>query len=201
MTDGSSTPKPPEVGGAVMIDGLPAGPEGARVVRAESDSLVLVGRGVAQHSGREVSLLYNDGPSPARVDVRLLGPAGSGDNQVRAAILCAPRSVERRRAERVPIRMVARLSDGVDHTMATVTENASSWGALMRSREALEPGSDHIVELGVNGESIDVQARVVRCDEVGHGELRWRIALAFAQPVWGLAPRAREADREVADGG
>lgn len=184
-----------------MIDGLPAGPEGARVVRSGPDSLVLVGRGVARHAGGEVTLLYNDGPSPARVDVRLLGPAGSGENQVRAAVLGVPRSVERRRAERVPIRMVVRLSDGRDHTMATVTENASSWGALMRSREALDPGSDHRVVLGVDGESIETEARVVRCDDVGHGDLRWRIALAFAQPVWGLTPKAQEAGPEVADGG
>ena len=202
MTVGPPSPTLPAVGVPVMIDGLSSGPEGARVVRIEHDALVLVGRGIARHVGGEVSLLYNDGPAPARMDVRLAGPAGSGDNQVRATILSEPRAVERRRATRVPIRMIVRMSDGADQTMATVTENASPWGALVRSREALAPGGEHTLELGAGGEVVTVRASVVRCDDLGHGDLRWRIALAFAEPVWELMRAGdREHDAEAADGG
>ena len=80
-----------------MIDGLPAGPVGARVVGSDAGRLALVGRGVAEHAGRTASLLYVDGMVPARLQVRLLGPSEAGDNQVRAAAVGPPRAVERRR--------------------------------------------------------------------------------------------------------
>gem|GEM_PF-6914598 len=174
----------PAVGDALWIENTAAGPLQSRAL-AVRDGLVCLD--VPRSGGKEVSLpsnvtisyQVNQVPCEAK-GARVAAPAGGEDG-----LWIAPASItriQRRRAVRVPVVLMARLLDDDDETAETgVTEDLSANGVLLRLTEPVEVGSAMriVLHLGGSAGDIDTVARVVRVDKQPESTRPWRVAMTF----------------------
>ncbi|WP_217915218.1 PilZ domain-containing protein [Miltoncostaea marina] len=181
-------PLPPR-GTRVVLDGLPGGPW-TSAVEAVRDDVVLLdaprlgGRPVRLPLRRPFVIAYAHRLVPCEVDAELVAEPSGGRGAYAARVSGEPRRIQRRRAVRVPVRLIARASLGDDHDgrpVGAVTENLSAAGALLRLPHAI--GVDSVmrvsVECGGEAGTMHIAGRVVRCDLVPGGDRPWRVAIAF----------------------
>ncbi len=189
---GDTAPLPGR-GERVMLDGLPGGPW-PTVVDGCSDAGLAVapprlgGRPVPLPLRRRFVLAYTHREIPCEVDAELVaGPAPGASDPYVARTHGSPRRLQRRRAVRVPIHLIALASvddDAGEAMVGAVTENLSAGGALLRAARPLETGTPLTVRIMCGGDTgpLELEGRVVRCDRTPGEQRPWRIGLAFADP-------------------
>lgn len=181
----------PGRGVRVLLDGLPGGPWSSVVVALRGDEIVLAsprlgGHGVPLPLRRAFRVAYSHREVPCEVDAELVSGSEPGDDATyRARLIGDPRRMQRRRAVRVPVHLIARADLGDDRDgmpFGAITENLSAAGALLRAARAIEAGAPLRVAVECGGEAgtLEIGGRVVRCDRVDVAERPWRIAVAFA---------------------
>lgn len=189
---GDTAPLPGR-GERVMLDGLPGGPW-PTVVDSCAAPLVTIapprlgGRLVPLPLRRPFLLAYSYREVPCEVDAELVeGPVSGAPDRYVARTSGPPRRIQRRRAVRVPIHLMAHASVGDDPdevTVGAITENLSAGGALLRSRRPIEAGATLQVDILCGGGTgpLALEGRVVRCDRTSADQRPWRIGLAFVDP-------------------
>jgi len=186
----SDTAPLPERGGRVMLDGLPGGPWSTVVVGVAADTLALAaprlgGRVVRLPLRRAFVVAYTHREIPCEVDAELVeGPGPGSTGPYVARVTGAPRRIQRRRAVRVPVHLMAQadLGDDVDGApLRAVTENLSAGGALLRAARPIDAGGHVEITIQCGGEAgtLELTANVVRCDHTSSDARPWRVALAF----------------------
>lgn len=190
---GDTAPLPGR-GERVMLDGLPGGPWPTVVDGCSDRGLALApprlgGRPVPLPLRRRFVLAYTHREIPCEVDAELVdGPAPGGPDPYLARTHGRPRRMQRRRAVRVPVHLIALASVGDQAEVAevgAVTEDLSAGGALLRVARPLETGTPLTVRIMCGGATgpLDLEGRVVRCDRTPGDQRPWRIGLAFVEPA------------------
>lgn len=180
----------PERGDRVLLDGLPGGPW-ASVVDGRVDRTLaldpprLGGRVVSLPLGRPFVVSYAQREVPCEVDAELVGaPDAGGAGNYAALLMGEGRRLQRRSAVRVPMSLLVRASiddEQQEVTAGAVTENLSAGGALLRVALPIAAGARLQAGIECGGEigSLDLPARVVRCDRVDAERYPYRVAIAF----------------------
>ena len=173
----------PAVGQALWIENTTAGPLQSRALDVR-DGLVAVdaprsgGKEVALPPSVAISYQVNQVPCEAR-GARTAAPSGA--DGIWIAISSVTR-IQRRRAVRVPVVLMARLVGDDEETAETgVTEDLSANGVLLRLTEPVQVGSALRIVLHLGGAAgdVDTVARVVRVDKEPESTRPWRVALTF----------------------
>ncbi|MGD9694083.1 MAG: PilZ domain-containing protein [Thermoleophilia bacterium] len=177
----------PERGTRVLLDGLPGGPWSSVVESRADDLLTLApprdGGGIPSLPlNRPFAVTYSVGDVPCELEARLVAGPSPELRGYAARLGSTPRRALRRRAARVPVRMVASARLGDDGgAIAATTRDISVGGALLSAARAIEVGRALELEIPVDGEPpLRLGARVVRCDfEPSDGLDAWRVAMSF----------------------
>jgi hypothetical protein len=192
----------PERGTRVLLDGLPGGPwssviEGLNDRTLTLDAPRLGGKVVALPLKRRFIVAYSLREIPCEIDAELVGaPTSKGGGGYTAEILGDPRRMQRRRAVRVPVHLIARvaLDDGDekkpdakkgdgkdDESVSAITEDLSAGGVLLRLVEPINAGSPITTTILCGGDAgaMEIHGRVIRCDQIDTEERPYRAAVAF----------------------
>ena len=184
---GTTAPLPAR-GQRVVLDGLPGGPW-ITVVEHEVDGVLalapprLGGRLPLQ---RPFVVTYSSREVPCEVDALLVrGPAHGAEGNYEARTSGPPRRLQRRRAVRVPVALIAHARIGDDaeaDLLSAVTENLSAGGALLRLASAIAVGTrmSMTIRSGGGADDVELVATVARSDRIDDGDRPWRVAVTFA---------------------